>query len=253
MISKISIFNINFDNQNMAEVVNSIARTIEQDNKMFVVTPNVDFIVRIKKDREFKKIIKNADLIIPDGMPIIWLSKLIGQPLKERVTGADLLTVLSRESFEKGFKLFLLGGTESLNKLAVIKLRQKYPNVNIVGNFSPSFNFGEKENKLIIDKINSSGANCVFVALGSPKQEHWIEKHKDLIQANVFIGCGAAIDFAAGKKRAPLWMQNSGLEWLYRLIKEPRRLWKRYILTDSKFIVIAMNEIIKRKLKRNQK
>jgi N-acetylglucosaminyldiphosphoundecaprenol N-acetyl-beta-D-mannosaminyltransferase len=247
---KVKILGLSFDNISMDELIEIIYKTIKNKEKKFIVTPNVDILIRTKEDKIFNKYVNSADILIADGMPIVWLSKLMKTPLKERVTGADLLPRLCKESRNNEVKIFLLGGEEGVPAKAKNRLEKLYENCNIVGYYSPPFGkFSDNENQRIIEKINKSGANVLFVAFGSPKQEEWIYKNLSKLNVNIAVGCGAAIDFAAGKvKRAPLLLQKLGLEWLYRLLKEPKRLWRRYLIKGPKFFYYVYQEIKNRKI-----
>ncbi|TLS35159.1 WecB/TagA/CpsF family glycosyltransferase [Pseudalkalibacillus caeni] len=248
-LHKVQLMGINFDNLSMSTLIEDISLLKKNKQKKFIVTPNVDFLIRSKKNGDFKNIVNSADISIADGMPIVWVSKLIKQPLVERVTGADLLDRVCAESKEKEFNIYLLGASPDSNKKAIKNLKEKYPGVRIVGGYSPTFSqvFNEEENKKIISDINKLRVNCLFVAFGSPKQEKWIKENIDSLNINIAVGCGAAIDFAAGKKRAPKWMRSVGLEWLFRFLLEPKRLGKRYIVTNSLFLLEVLKILVKKK------
>ncbi|QQE78738.1 WecB/TagA/CpsF family glycosyltransferase [Alicyclobacillus sp. SO9] len=197
-----------------------------------IVTVNSDILLKSERDKELARIIHNAWLVTPDGTPIIWLSRLIGNPLPERVTGADLVVDICKESEKAGLAIFFLGGNPGVAELAKHRAEEKWHGANIVSTYCPSPEelMDSALSARIVDKINDSGANVLLVGLGAPKQEKWIDRHREEIRPPVLIGVGASFDFLAGTlPRAPKWMQVVGLEWLFRLITEPRRLWRRYL------------------------
>ncbi len=221
----IHIARVKIDNISFAGAIEEIEKAIDKDKRLFVTTPNVDHIVNLQRDRYFRKVYQSADLVLPDGMPLIWASKFLGIPLGERIPGSDLFLELCRISSMKGYKLFLLGGRPGAAVTARTVLEKKYPQINIVGSYCPYYGFehDEAENQKIVKMIKDSGADILFVGLGSPKQEKWIYEHKDLYDCAISIGIGVSFEFTAEMvKRAPIWMQRIGLEWLWRLLMEPK-------------------------------
>lgn len=234
-MSRIKFLNTEIDNLSMEEAIEEIDKLITEKEPSYIVTPNVDHIVKLEKDIEFKKVYKNADLILTDGMPLIWISKLYGSPIKEKISGSDLFPKVCDLASQKGYKIFLLGAAEGVASKAANNLREKYRGLNVVGTYSPSYGFESKENEIehIINIINEKKPDILAVGLGAPKQEKFLFKYREKLNVPVSLAIGASIDFEAGNiKRAPKWMQNMGLEWLYRLYKEPRRMFKRYIIDD---------------------
>ncbi|MCR4435361.1 MAG: WecB/TagA/CpsF family glycosyltransferase [Eubacteriales bacterium] len=230
----------------MSDVLNIIFKCISDRWKIFIIPINVDCIMKSINDELYKKIIDEADLVVPDGMPIIWASKFLNCALKERITGADLLVKIFEHSTDRQLKIFLYGTQYNVLCSAKEKIERNYSNVSVVGLYSPPFReLTEAENEEIINYINASEAEILFVALGAPKQEKWIYKNKDKLTCNVLIPCGAAIDFVAGKKeRAPMWLQRLGFEWLFRLIREPKRLWRRYLIENPPFFFHVLRQKI---------
>ena len=248
MKKRIKLFGIDIDNISMEETINEIELLIKKKKPSLVVTPNVHHINILQKDNEFGKIYKHAYLVIPDSTPLLWLSKIVGVPLKERVTGSDLLPLFSKIAAEKEYRLFFLGAAPGIAKKAAETLIQKNPGLKITGTYSPYFGFqnDEKENRKIVDMIKKCNPDVLFVCLGPPKQEKWSWKYKDKINVPVIICVGAAFDFIGGKvKRAPKWIQKLGLEWFFRLCQEPRRLWKRYLIGNIIFAWLVLKEFIK--------
>ncbi|MFA5316008.1 MAG: WecB/TagA/CpsF family glycosyltransferase [Dehalococcoidales bacterium] len=241
----IVICGVKINNVSMIEALSIIEVMIMKRKPAFVVTPNVDHIVRLQKDKEFKSIYNNASLILPDGVPILWAAKYLKSPLKEKVSGSDLFLKLLELSAKKGYKIYILGGKVGAAKKVIETAFKNYPTIKIVGIYCPNYGFESNvdENKKIIQEIKESKADILFVGLGSPKQEKWIYDFKNQYDVPVSIGIGASIDFYAGVlKRAPKWMQQIGLEWFWRLSMEPARLWKRYLIQDPLFFWLVLRQ-----------
>ncbi|MDG6879461.1 putative N-acetylmannosaminyltransferase [Clostridium perfringens] len=236
-----NFLNIEVDNLTMNEAIDRAEELIIKKKPSYVVTPNVDHIVKLEIDKEFQDVYKNADLILTDGMPLIWISKMRGNPIKEKISGSDFFPKLCERAAEKGYSLFLLGAAEGVAAKAAKNLKEKYEGLNIVGTYSPSYGFEKKDDeiKMIIEMINETKPDILAVGLGAPKQEKFLYKYKNELNAPISLAIGASIDFEAGNiNRAPRWMQNCGLEWFYRLCKEPKRMFKRYVIDDFKIISI---------------
>lgn len=242
-INRIKFLNTEVDNLTMDEAIENIDRLILKRANSYVVTPNVDHIVKLEKDEELRKVYADADLILTDGMPLIWISKLKSNPIKEKVSGSDLFPKVCELAADKGYSVFLLGAAEGVAKRAAVNLKMKYPKLNIAGTYSPSYGFENKEEEIqdIISMINKAEPDILAVGLGAPKQEKFIYKYKEKLNVPISLAIGASIDFEAGNiERAPLWMQKSGLEWFYRLYKEPKRMFKRYLVDDLNILRIAL-------------
>jgi len=249
MHNKILIAGILIDNVSMKEALKQIEGFIKEKKSHYVVTPNVDHIVKLKRDSAFKEVYDNASLVLADGMPLIWLSKLLKTKLKEKVSGSDIFPQLFKLASQKKYKIFLLGGLpESAEKTKEI-LNKKLTNKVEVKIYCPKFDF-EKEDKInnmIINMIKDAAPDMLFVGLGTPKQELWIYRYLEELKVPISMGIGATFDFIAGKqKRAPEWMQKNGLEWFWRLLFEPKRLWKRYLIDDLLFLWLALKQLLKR-------
>ena len=244
-IPKIKLFDILIDNFTMNEAVSRVDQLIQQRGSAYVVTPNVDHIVKLQHDIVFKEIYKNAAMVIADGMPLIWASRLLGKPLRERVTGADLFPKVCELAANKRYSIFLLGANEGVAAGAAVKLRQAFPGLDICGTYSPSYGFekNEAENAAIISMLHAAGPDILFVGVGAPKQEKWIYQYRSQHAIPLSLGVGASFDFVAGSvKRAPVWMQTSGLEWFFRFLMEPRRLFKRYFVDGFAFFALTVKE-----------
>ncbi len=230
------------------EVCAVIEKAISDGEPSHIVTPNADHIVRLQRDALLREVYRSALLVLADGMPVVWALKVVKKPVKGKMSGSDLLPKLCGAAAEKGYKVFFLGGRPGAAVRAAEKIKRQYPGISIKGVYSPPFGFenDEDENRKIIGMLKSAGADILFAGLGTPKQEKWIYKHKEDYRVPVSIGVGAAFDFTAGfVKRAPVWMQKSGLEWFYRLVQEPGRLWKRYLAGNAVFAFLVFREWIK--------
>ena len=236
----VAMLGVAFDNLTLRETVGRIEEMIASPRSHYVVTANVDFLAQARRDLELQNILLGAHLVLCDGTPLVWASRLFGNPLPERVAGADVVPELIRVAAEKNFRLFFLGATEEANTQAIARLRARFPNLEI-SHYSPPFRpLHELNDAEIIRRIRAAKPDLLFVAFGCPKAEKWIATHYPELGVPVAIGVGATIDFLAGRvKRAPLWMQHGGVEWIYRLCQEPRRLFKRYA-TDLGFFGRAM-------------
>ena len=232
---------VRFDNVAMTEAVAAIIRMAQKSEKSCLVcTANLDHLASMHADPDFQKIYREADFVVADGMPLVWLSHLAGTPLKERVAGSDLFWELGRASSLTGVRLFFLGGQPTSADKAAAKLCQTFPGAQIVGTYCPPFGklSDPDEDERIRVAIEMAQPDILLVGLGSPKQEKWIAAHLGELNVPVSIGVGAAFDMAAGMvRRAPLWVQHTGFEWLFRLIQEPRRLWYRYMRRDLPYLM----------------
>ena len=241
-MARIKFMNTDIDNLTMAETLNEIDKLIQKKNCSYVVTPNVDHIVRLEKDEELQKVYKNASLILTDGKPLIWISKWYKTPIKEKISGSDLFPRVCQLAANKNYTMYLLGAAEGVVDTAARNLMKKYPGLNIVGTYSPPFGFEKNEQEMnkIKTQIQDVHPDILIVGLGCPKQEKFMYYHCKELGVPISFGLGASIDFEAGNiKRAPKWMSNHGLEWLYRFSKEPKRLFKRYFVDDLKIIQVA--------------
>lgn len=241
-MARIKFMNTDIDNLTMAETLNEIEKLIQKKNCSYVVTPNVDHIVRLEKDEELQKVYKNASLILTDGKPLIWISKWYKTPIKEKISGSDLFPRVCQLAANKNYTMYLLGAAEGVADTAARNLMKKYPGLNIVGTYSPPFGFKKNEQEMnkIKTQIQDVHPDILIVGLGCPKQEKFMYYHCKELGVPISFGLGASIDFEAGNiKRAPKWMSNHGLEWLYRFSKEPKRLFKRYFVDDLKIIQVA--------------
>jgi N-acetylglucosaminyldiphosphoundecaprenol N-acetyl-beta-D-mannosaminyltransferase len=227
----ITILGVPFDNVTGSEALARIEQMIASRKPHYLATANVDFLVQAREDVELRRILFDADLILCDGTPLLWVSRLLGNPLPERVAGADVVPRLIQLAAEKKYRLFLLGATPDSVSRAGTNLRKAYPDLIVAGCYSPPFNkLIEMDHDEIKARILAAKPDVLLVSFGCPKQEKWIAMHYRELGVPVAAGVGATIDFLAGKvSRAPVWMRHAGLEWIYRLIQEPRRLFRRYV------------------------
>jgi N-acetylglucosaminyldiphosphoundecaprenol N-acetyl-beta-D-mannosaminyltransferase len=233
-----SILDSFIDAVSWQEVLDILLLWAKERQSRYVSICNVHSVVTAMQVPEFCRVVNKADLATSDGMPLVWLLRRKGFPRQERINGPDLMWRLCRQAAEKGLSIFLYGSTPETLERLTHKLKTAFPRLAIAGVYSPPFRLlSDEEDREMIDIINGSGAHIVFTGLGCPKQEFWMAAHRGKIRT-VMIGVGAAFDYHAGTvKRAPLWMQQSGLEWLFRLVCEPKRLWRRYLVTNSLFLI----------------
>lgn len=241
-MARMRLMNTEIDNLTMDETLDAIDSLIKEDNCSYVVTPNVDHIVQLEKDEELKRVYENASLILTDGKPLIWISNWYKTPIKEKISGSDLFPRVCDLAAKKGYTMYLLGAAEGVADKAAKNLMNKYKGLNIVGTYSPPFGFEKDklELKKIERQIQEVHPDILIVGLGCPKQEKYMYHHCKELDVPISFGLGASIGFEAGNiKRAPRWMSEHGLEWLYRITQDPKRLAKRYLVDDMKIIRIA--------------
>jgi N-acetylglucosaminyldiphosphoundecaprenol N-acetyl-beta-D-mannosaminyltransferase len=228
--SPIAILGVRFDNVTIREALESIERMIATRRPHYAVTANVDFVVQAQNDVELRRIFFDAHLVLCDGTPLVWASRLLGNPLCERVAGADIVPLLLQLAEQRGYRVFFLGAAPDSIERAMANVRSRHPQLTICGYYSPPFNqLLEMDHDEIRRRVVGAQPDLLFVSLGCPKQEKWVAMNYRALGVPVTIGVGATIDFLAGQvRRAPVWMQRSGLEWVFRLLQEPRRLYRRY-------------------------
>lgn len=259
------ILGLPVDNVNLTDTIDSVFNMINDfkndQRARLVASVNVDNLVMAHswlpgmtpRHPEMLNILRSADLITADGMPIVWLSRLLGRNLKERVAGADLVPALCETAALKGASVFLLGGQLEVAEQAAENLRNSYNGLKVAGVASPMVHVegvaldNDEADKKLVDEINASGADILFIGFGNPKQLVWFHRNRHQLKVPVSIGIGGTYDFIAGKvKRAPLWMQRSGMEWLFRLSQDPKRLWKRYFVDLMKFSFMTLPLLLNR-------
>ena len=238
-MEKQALLNTFINNVTMSETVEAIEQMIAADKKSYIVAINVDVVMKIEADPYLKKIVDDADMVLVDGKPLVWISKLHGRPLKEKVSGSDLVPLLCEVAAKNGYKVFIIGGKEGSAERAKQRLEEKLPDIKIVGTYAPPFGFEKDDAELerINRMISKAHPDLLITCFGCPKQEKWIYENIEKYDAKVSICAGATVDFLAGNvTRAPRWMSEHGLEWFYRFLQEPRRMFRRYFVDDMKII-----------------
>lgn len=227
----IAMLGVPFDQVTAADSLRIIGQMIASGRPHYAATANVDFVVQALGDVELRRILADADLVLCDGMPLVWASRLLGNALPERVAGSDLVPQLLGEAERQGWRVFFLGGTNESVARAAENVQARHPRLQLVGAYSPPFKaLLEMDHDGIVQRVRVARPDILLVAFGCPKQEKWISMQFKQAGVPLSIGVGATIDFLAGSvRRAPLWMQRTGVEWIFRLLQEPRRLFRRYI------------------------
>lgn len=210
----------------------------------YVCMANVHMLMEAADSKEFKKLVNDADLVVPDGMPLVWILRLKGKRNQPRIYGPTFMLHVMEYAAHAGIPVGFCGGTPEVLFLLIERMQARYRNLRVAFSVSPPFrDLSQAEDEAIVEQLNQSGARILFVGLGCPKQEIWMAEHRGRVKA-VMLGVGAAFDFHSGvKPQAPAWMQMIGLEWLFRLIQEPRRLWRRYLYHNPRFIVLALADL----------
>ena len=243
---RVNILGVGVSAINMAQALNVIEGWIAQRQPHYVCVTGVHGIVVSQGNNSLQRVHNAAGLVTPDGMPLVWLARLHGLEHVERVYGPDLMLALCHRSISKGYRHFLYGGAEGVPDRLANRLKRRYPGLRIVGSYSPPFRpLTDEEDKQTVQAINEANPDVVWIGLSTPKQERWMAEHIGRLTAPVLVGVGAAFDFHSGLKRqAPRWMQRSGLEWLFRLANEPRRLWRRYLVNNPLFTLLVLQQAL---------
>ena len=238
-MKKQKLLNINVNNIAKRDVIDFVDTSIKLNKKIYIVPVNVDMMVKADKDEKLLKIINDADLTLADGKPLIWISKLLKNPLAGKVSGSDLAIDLLELSNINHYSLFILGGKDGVAERAKEKINSKYANIGNIHTYSPRFGFENDLNEInnINNIIKEAKPDILLVCFGCPKQEKWVYNNINKYFAYVTLCAGATVDFLAGNvKRAPKWVSDIGFEWFYRFLQEPKRLFKRYFIDDIQII-----------------
>lgn len=243
---RVNILGVGVSAINMATALAIIDGWIAKREQHYVTITNVHGVIESQFDEELRNIHNGAALVAPDGMPLVWVSLVRGFRHVDRVSGPDLVPKICEGSAIKNYRHFFYGGDNGVPELLSERLKARYSGLNVVGTYSPPFRpLTEQEDEQVVKLINTAEPDIVWVGLGMPKQERWMAAHVGRLRAPVLIGVGAAFDFHAGlKRRAPHWMQRSGLEWLFRLFSEPSRLWKRYLTNNPLFALLIVCQLL---------
>lgn len=242
-MARIKFLNTEIDNLTVQEALEAIERLIQENKSAYVVTPNVDHIVQLETHKELQNAYAKAALILADGKPLLWIAKWYGTPIKEKISGSDLLPLLCEMCSKKGYTMFFLGAADGVAAKAADNLTKRYKGLKVVGTYSPPYGFERNfaEMNSIKQMIKNAHPHILIVGLGAPKQEKFMYYHCKELGVPISFGLGASFDFEAGNiKRAPKWMANHGLEWLFRIIQEPKRLAKRYLIDDIKIFKLVL-------------
>lgn len=240
-----SILGMKVNATSFKEVVNKVIEWSKNAQSKYICVATVHMIMESYDSKEFQKIVNSADFVTPDGMPLVWVLRILGSKNQERVYGPKLTPLLCEEAAKAGIPVGFYGSSPECLKDLTINLQKRFPDLKINYSFPPPFrSLTNEENEKIIKDINNSGVKILFIGLGCPKQEKWMAEHKGKINA-VMVGVGAAFDFISGnKKQAPEWMQNIGMEWFFRLITEPKRLFWRYFYNNPRFIFLTILQLL---------
>lgn len=231
-MGRIQLLNTEIDNISMEEALDRIDAMVQGRKPAYVVTPNLDHIVTIERDAYFREAYAQADLILADGKPLLWIAKARKTPIREKISGSDLFPRLAELAANNGYTMFFLGAGEGIAAQAAEKLKKQYPGLRIAGCYAPPIGFEQDRSAVheIIRRVQTASPDILVVGLGTPKQEKFLYRYYKQMEVPVSLGLGASFDFIAGnRKRAPRWMSEHGLEWLYRTLQEPKRLAGRYI------------------------
>jgi N-acetylglucosaminyldiphosphoundecaprenol N-acetyl-beta-D-mannosaminyltransferase len=228
--------------------VSTIEQWIERRTQKYVCVTGAHGIIESRHDPQLRRIHNEAGMVTPDGMPLVFMARRLGFKSVSRVYGPDLMRRFTEISAQKGYRQFYYGGGAGIAEQLAATLKARYPTLSIAGTMTPPFRpLTPEEDEATVARINELAPDIVWVGLSTPKQEFWMASHIGRLNAPVLVGVGAAFDFLAGtKSQAPVWMQQSGLEWAYRLVHEPRRLWRRYARIVPLFFVLALAQIVQR-------
>ena len=248
MLKTISLLGVNVSRVDLDLAVRQICAWVGQQQRTYVCVAPVATLVDAQRDPQYMAAVNGAGMVTPDGMPVVWLAKSKGCKDVERTYGPDLMLEVCNHGQDLKLRHFFYGGTEDTLRKLQQKLCEVYPQILVAGTYAPPFKSQVwQEDQEVIDRINNSAADIVWVGLGSPKQDFWMQLHRPLLSAPVIVGAGAAFDFCSGvKPQAPRWMQACGLEWFFRLCCEPGRLWKRYLIGNSLFLIYLVKDGFKK-------
>jgi len=249
MLKTISLLGVPISRVNPVFAAGQICQWVAQRNRTYVCVAPVSTLVEAEQNPQYMKVLLAAGMVTPDGMPVVWLARAQGCKDIARTYGPDLMQEVCKQGEPIGLRHFFYGSSDATLEKLQQRLKSSYPKLVIAGSFAPGFqdDFAFKDQEAV-SRINGTQADILWVGLGSPKQDFWMQNHRPLLDVPVIVGAGAAFDFLSGvKPQAPRWMQNSGLEWLFRLICEPRRLWKRYLVGNSLFIYYVLKDGLKLK------
>jgi N-acetylglucosaminyldiphosphoundecaprenol N-acetyl-beta-D-mannosaminyltransferase len=242
-----SVLGIQVDAVQIREVIGCMEDWIARhENCRSVAVTGMHGVMEARHDPAFRAILNSSSMVVPDGMPLVWIARFYGYPLKRRVYGPDLLLEFCEATAQKSYRHFFYGGEQGVAEKLARELELRFPGLVVAGTCSPPFRaLTEEEDQELVSQITQAAPDVLWVGLSTPKQERWMHEHRDRLNVPVLVGVGAAFDFhAREKKQAPAWMRDHGLEWLFRLLQEPGRLWRRYVLYGSEFIFWIALELL---------
>jgi len=245
--ASIRVLGIRVDLVQIPDVVRQMQSWIqERRGSRYIAVTGMHGVTEAQNDPSFKAVLNAAALVVPDGMPLVWLARLRGYPLKRRVYGPELMLTFCAQTAQCGYRHFLYGGAPGVPEQLAGTLTSRFPGLQIAGTHSPPFRpLNPEDDERIAEMINDARPHVLWVGLSTPKQERWMYEHRDVLNVPVMLGVGAAFDLVTGRvKQAPAWMREHGIEWFYRFIQEPRRLWRRYFIGGSKFVGYVMLEAL---------
>lgn len=239
LIRRVDVLGVGISAVDMTAALDEITAWIEQREQHYVCVTGVHGVMESQRDPDLLRIHNASGLTTPDGMPLVWAGRRAGAGWMRRVYGPDLMVALAERAAQRGWRSYFYGGREGVPERLVDNLRRRFPGFTAVGWYSPPFRvLDETEDAAVVERINDLSPDLVWVGLSTPKQERWMDAHVGRLKAPVLLGVGAAFDIHAGTlPQAPPWMQANGLEWLYRLVREPRRLWRRYLSIVPRFML----------------
>jgi len=244
--ASVQVLGVSVDVVQIPEVIAQMQEWIgARERCRYVSVTGMHGVMEAQHDPAFKQVLNAADLVVPDGMPLVWVARLRGHRLKRRVYGPELMLQFCEEAASKGYRHYFYGGAPGVAEKLASVFQTRFPGLRVAGVCSPPFRpLTQEEDDGIVAAINRAAPDIVWVGLSTPKQERWMFEHRDRLRVPVLVGVGAAFDINANvKKQAPAWMREHGLEWLFRLLQEPRRLWKRYLIYGSQFVVLEALEL----------
>ncbi len=236
---RVNILGVGISAINMNDALRQMERWVKTKEQNYICVTTVHLLMEAQKDHALRAVLNSAGLTTPDGMPLVWVGKLSGYYDIDRVYGPDIMLNFSALAAEKRYTNFYYGGAPGVTQELSEKLTERFPGLEVVGTYSPPFRpLTPEEDEEVVNMINKANPDVLWIGLGAPKQDRWMGEHIGRVKAPVMVGVGAAFDFLSGRKRqAPVWIQRSGFEWLFRLLSEPKRLWKRYLVTNTLFIL----------------
>jgi len=249
MRPKVNLVGVEIDNVDRAEALERISALVRERRPSLVVTPNVDHLIALQSDPEFREIYRNAALVLTDGVPLLWAARFLGTPIREKLSGSDIFGDICRLAAERSFRVFFMGGRQGAAIAASEVMRRAHPGLQVVGVYAPPFGFERDaaESARIDSMLTEARPDILFLGLGAPKQEKWAARNSSRLGIPITVGIGITFEYTAGVvRRAPVWMQRVGLEWLFRLLMEPGRLWRRYLLSDPKFFWLVLKQRVGR-------